>query len=49
MWTKKEQSGFDAAVWRGQIDLTTVTVRLSVLLGLGILWLGLVGWIFFAG
>ncbi|MGI9420276.1 MAG: hypothetical protein ACR2RA_20825 [Geminicoccaceae bacterium] len=49
MWTKKEQGSFDAAVWRGQIDLTTVTVRLSMLLGLGILWLGLVVWIFFAG
>ncbi len=46
MWKKKEQGEFDAAVWKGQIDLTTATVRVSVLLGLGVLWLGLAAWIF---
>ena len=49
MWKEKKQVAFDAAVWRGQIDFTTVTVRLSVLLGLGLLWLGLAIWIFFSG
>ncbi len=47
MWKKKEQGAFDATVWKGQVDLTTATVRVSMLLGLGILWLGLVVWIFF--
>ena len=46
MWKKKERSEFDAAVWKGPIDLTTVTVRISMLLGLGLLWLGLAAWIF---
>ena len=49
MWTKKEQRSFDAAVWRGPVDLATATVRISVLLGLGLLWLSLVVWIFFSG
>jgi hypothetical protein len=49
MWTKKERGGFDAAVWKGPIDLTTVTVRISMLLGLALLWLGLVTWLFFSG
>ena len=47
MWKKKEQSGFDATVWKGPIDLTTATVRISMLLGLGVLWLGFAAWIFF--
>ena len=43
---EEERSEFDAAVWKGPIDLTTVTVRISMLLGLGLLWLGLAAWIF---
>ena len=46
MWKKKENGEFDATVWKGPIDLTTATVRVSVLLGLGLLWLGIGAWIF---
>ena len=49
MLTKKGRGGFDAAVWKGPMDLKAVTVRLSMLLGLAALWLGLVIWIFFTG
>ncbi|NJO36827.1 MAG: hypothetical protein HC871_03360 [Rhizobiales bacterium] len=45
---KKQQGRFDAAVWKGQIDVTTVSVRLGMMAGLGLLWLGLVGWMFFS-
>lgn len=48
MWVKKDDNRFDAAVWKGPINLTTVTVRISMLLGLGALWLGLAAWIFFS-
>jgi len=48
MWTKKERGAFDAAVWKGPVDLTTVAVRISMLLGLGLLWLGVVKWAFFS-
>lgn len=46
MWKKKEEGAFDATVWKGQVDFTTATVRISVLLCLGLLWLGLATWIF---
>lgn len=49
MWNKKERGGFDAAVWKGQIDVTTATVRVAMLFGLGLLWVGLVGWVFLSG
>lgn len=46
MWKKKEHDGFDATVWKGNVNVTTATVRVSMLLGLGLLWLGLAAWIF---
>ena len=48
MLTKSDDNRFDAAVWKGPINLTTATVRLSMLIGLGVLWLGLVAWFFFS-
>ena len=48
MRTKEKRGGFDAAVWKGPVDLTTATVRISMLLGLGLLWLGVVVWVFFS-
>lgn len=45
MLTRKQESGFDAAVWNVRIDPTTVTVRVAVMLGLCALWFGLAFWI----
>ena len=47
MWGKKEEDRFDAAVWSGRVNVTTATVRLSVLLGLAALWSGLAIWLIF--
>ncbi|MEM8948969.1 MAG: hypothetical protein AAGA21_20870 [Pseudomonadota bacterium] len=46
MWNKKEDGEFDATVWKGPLDLTTATVRVTMLLSLGLLWLGVGAWIF---
>lgn len=45
MWAKHIQRRFDAAVWNGHIDVTTAMVRISMLLVLGALWVGVVLWI----
>lgn len=42
MWTKDIQRRFDAAAWNGNINVTTAMVRISMLLGLGALWAGVV-------
>ncbi len=39
MWGKKVEPRFDAGTWRGQVDLTRAVVTLSMLIGLGMLWL----------
>ncbi|MEZ5935145.1 MAG: hypothetical protein R3F54_25100 [Alphaproteobacteria bacterium] len=49
MLKKTEEDRFDATVWKAPIDVTTVSVRLGMMVGLGLLWLGLVGWMFSAG
>lgn len=46
MLMKRDEGVFDATVWKGPKDLKTATVRVSMLLGLGVLWLGLAAWIF---
>jgi len=46
MWSESDKHRFDATVWKGQGDITTVTVRLSMLFGLAILWLSLMFGIF---
>ncbi len=46
MWKHEEKGKFDAEVWRGPGDLTTATVRLGMMAGLGLLWLGFIAWLF---
>jgi len=47
MWNERERGRFNAAIWKGPTDVTTATVRLAMLLGVGFLWLGLILWIYF--
>jgi hypothetical protein len=47
MWNNNREGHFDAAVWKGQGDTTTVVGRLSMLLGLVLLWFGFVFGIFY--
>lgn len=41
MWGKKITDRYDAGEWCGQVDLTRAVVTLSMMIGLGILWLGI--------
>lgn len=45
MWGKKVRDRYDAGTWCGQVDLTRAIVTLSMLVGLGVLWLGLASFI----
>ena len=47
MWNNNREGRFDAAVWKGQGDAATVVGRLSMLLGLVLLWFGFVFGIFY--
>ena len=46
MWKQEEKGKFDAEVWKGPGDLRAATVRLGMMAGLGLLWLGLIVWLF---
>lgn len=45
MRNKQQHSRFDVAIWRGPTDVRAASVRVGMMFGLGLMWLGLIGWI----